>query len=116
MILELGGIEVREMKDTYDLAFRAKDKKRKPSFATFVTHTHKAQGKWNKNEIEDSVVVQVRLKDITDPDKIENPKDWKIFFKEIDRKKGWFSFRLTNAKSDTIKYAFNLVKQAYDSF
>jgi len=116
MILELGDIDVKEGNKTYDLAFKSLDKSRKPSFAAFITYTHKQHGGWNKNEVPDSVVVQFKSKTIRDPDKIENPSGWNILGRELDHKKGWFSFRICDSKPETLRYAFSLVKQAYDSF
>jgi len=116
-ILTLPGIFIMEATKTYDLAFKATDKKFKPSFATFVTYSLKHNGVWNRNDVPDSIVVQVRFKNIQNPDKIENPREWKIYFdKSIDQKKGWFNFRLMDSKTDNIKYAFQIVKSAYDSF
>ncbi len=116
MFLDLGHIQINEGNKTYDLAFKSLNKSRKPSFATFITYTHKQHGGWNRNEIPDSIVVQFKSKTIRDPDKIENPSGWNILGRELDHKKGWFSFRIYDSKPETLRYAFWLVKEAYDSF
>ena len=120
MILTLGDIKIgtgiRKKETTcYDLTFIAIKKKYKPSFCTFITFTLKGSQGWNINEVADSVVVQVRFKDITDPKDIENPRNWHIYItKSIDARRGWFNFRLTDARQS--KSAFDIIKAAFNSF
>jgi len=114
-ILELGEVEVREGNKTYDLAFRALEKKRKPSFAAFITNTHKEKDHWNVNEVPDSLVVQVRFRSIYDPDKTNIPKEWYVSGRWCDPAKGWFAFHIKDSTNSTIEHAFKIVKEAYDS-
>lgn len=116
LILGLGDIDVMEQNETHDLAFKALDRKFKPSFATFITYTFKRNGSWNKNTSPDSLVVQIKYKGVKDMSEIPNPKKWPFFvFKKIDIQKGWYSFRVANSEPETIDYAFKLVKGAHDS-
>lgn len=114
-ISELGRIEIREGNKTYDLAFKALEKTRKPSFATFITNTHKKDGDWNRNEIPDSLVIQVRFRDIHDPDKTNIPMEWYVSGRWCDPEKGWFAFRVKDSSDDTIDRALMIVREAYDS-
>lgn len=116
LILKLGDIDVMDRNETYDLAFKALDKKFKPSFATFITYTFKRNGMWNKNTSPDSLVVQIKYKGITDASEIPNPKKWPLFTSnKMDIKKNWLSFRVASLEPETIDYALKLVEGAYNS-
>ena len=114
-ILELGKVEIREGNKTYDLTFKAMEKKRKPSFAAFITNTHKEKDHWNVNEVPDSLVVQVRFRNIHDLDDTNIPKEWSVAGRWCDPRKGWFGFRLKDATNSSVERAFKIVKEAYDS-
>jgi len=115
IVEKLGRIEIREGNKTYDLAFKALEKTRKPSFATFITNTHKKDGDWNRNEIPDSLVIQVRFRDIHDPDKTNIPMEWYVSGRWCDPEKGWFAFRVEDPSDDTIDRALMIVREAYGS-
>lgn len=121
-ILRIGDIEVmtgikKPTTSCYDLAFKSLNKKYKPTFCAFVTHTLKAQNGWNINPVEDTIMVQVRFKGITDPKNIDNPDHWNIFFtKKVDAKKGWFNFIVDNDSNYTISYSLKLIAAAFKSF
>lgn len=116
LLLNFGDIEVLERNKTHDLAFKALDKKSRPSFATFITYTFKRNGIWNKNTSPHSLVVQIKYKGVKDMSEIPNPKRWPLFAsKKTDIKRGWYSFKVANSAPETVDYAFKLVKGAYDS-
>ena len=108
-------VEIREGNKTYDLTFKAMEKKRKPSFAAFITNTHKEKDHWNVNEVPDSLVVQVRFRNIHDLDDTNIPKEWSVAGRWCDPRKGWFGFRLKDATNSSVERAFKIVKEAYDS-